>query len=79
MFVEGGNLYCHEAGYGKWRELVYTFDTEAEAQHALLLCHLFAMDNSRGIDGAVWVYDKRIDAENERLDVLEEETYTDEE
>lgn len=63
MYVEGVELYSHAAGSCQWRELVETFDTEAEAEHALLLCHRFDMYENRGSNGNSWVYEKREDAE----------------
>jgi|GEM_PF-6655701 len=79
MYVEGVELYNHKAGFGQWRELVETFDTEAEAEHALLLCHRFDMYENRGTDAGPWVFDDREDAENEACEMLEQDAADDDE
>lgn len=75
MDVEGKGLYSRKAGHQP--ELVETFDTEAEANHALLLCHRFAMYENRGTEGNPWVFENREDAENEVREMLEEDAELD--
>lgn len=72
MFVEENELYRRENLF-PWRELVQTFDTEAEAKHALLLCHRADMYENRGSNGNSWVYEKREDAEEAQREDLEED------
>ncbi|MGO1162312.1 hypothetical protein ACTOV4_10185 [Brucella sp. C7-11G] len=81
MFVEGVELYSHDAGPCRWRELVWTFDTEDEANHALLLCHRFNMYEKMGTS---WehlpeVYDTREAAEEWQAEMLEEDAENDDE
>ena len=78
MFVEENELYRREKLF-PWRELVQTFDTEAEAKHALLLCHRADMYENRGTDVGPWVFDNREDAENEVREMLAEDAELDDE
>lgn len=77
MSVDGDGLYSREAGHQP--ELVRTFDTEAEANHALLLCHRFDMHEKRGTEGNPWVFECRADAESMAREMLEEDIDEDDE
>lgn len=68
MYVEGTDLRTWGTG-GSNEALVNQFKTSEQAQHALLLCHLYDLDNN--VDAPL-VFFSREDAEAVHAELLED-------